>query len=208
MIDWQLYSAFLGVVFLLAITPGTDNLYILTRTLSDGKEAGFLAALGISFGLVFHITAATLGLAQLFQNAPGAYAAIRWLGILYLLYLAFQVFRAKNKVLSTSDQVENLPKYKIIKQAMTLCLFNPKLLIFFVAFLPQFSNPTIGPINTQLFVLGLSFAIESLLVFLGMVIFVAPLGHFLRTRPQFWKWQGRITGFVFVTMALFLAVFG
>jgi len=208
MIDWQLYSVFLSVVFFLAITPGTDNLYIMTRTLSGGKEAGFLAALGIALGLVVHITAVTLGLGQLFLNAPHAYRFVRWLGIVYLLYLAFHAYTAKNQVLSTPSQIEKSPKYKIIKQAMTLCLFNPKLLIFFVAFLPQFSNPAIGLINTQLFILGFSFAIESLLVFMGMVVFIAPLGRFLRTNPKFWQWQGRVTGFVFVTMALFLAVFG
>jgi len=208
MMDLNLYVAFTGVVILLAITPGTDNLYILTRALSEGRRAGFLAALGIAFGLMVHITAATLGLSQVFKNAPVAFSVIRWAGIVYLAWLAYQAWQTRVTKISTAKNPAPLGQVKIIRDAMTLCLLNPKLLLFFIAFLPQFTNPAVGSMNVQFFILGVTFAVESLTVFVLAVIFVAPLGGYLRQHPQFWNRQGKVTGVVLGAMALTLAVFG
>ena len=133
-IDAGVYTAYLGTVFLLAITPGTDNIYVLTRTLSQGRAAGFLAASGIALALVIHVTAITLGLSQLFVAAPNLYLAVKYAGIAYLLYLAWKAFATDEQAISLRAANGGLPKFKIIRQAATLCLLNPKLAIFFIAF--------------------------------------------------------------------------
>jgi len=203
-IDLAVYSAYLGAAFLLAITPGTDNIYVLTRTLSQGRHAGFLAAIGIALALVGHVTAVTLGLSQLFVAAPKLYSVIRYAGVVYLLYLAFKAFTTRENVISMPVGNGQLGKAKIIRQAATLCLLNPKLAIFFIAFLPQFTDPGRGSMTVQLFVLGLSFALIGLGVFCLAIVCIAPIGEALRSHTLFWKWQGRVSGTVLAAMALWL----
>ncbi len=203
-IDPAVYTAYLGTVFLLAITPGTDNIYVLTRTLSQGRTAGFLAAAGIALALVIHVTAITLGLSQLFLAAPNLYLGVKYAGIAYLLYLAWKAFTTEDDAISLRASNGGLPKFKIIRQAALLCLLNPKLAIFFIAFLPQFTNPAAGPMGLQLFTLGLSFALLSLAVFSTAILCVAPIGQALQSSPAFWKWQGRVSGSVLAAMAIWL----
>jgi len=203
-IDPAVYLAYLGTVFLLAITPGTDNIYVLTRTLSQGKSAGFLAAAGIALALVVHVTAITLGLSQLFVTAPKLYLAVKYAGVAYLLYLAYRAFAADGNTISLRAANSGLPKLRIIRQAATLCLLNPKLAVFFIAFLPQFTAPDRGEMPVQLFVLGLSFALLSLAVFSFAIVCVAPVGKALQSSPLFWKWQGRVSGSVLGGMAVWL----
>jgi threonine/homoserine/homoserine lactone efflux protein len=203
-IDPAVYIAYLGTTFLLAITPGTDNIYILTRTLAQGRTAGFLAASGIALALVGHVTAITLGLSQLFVAAPTLYAVVKYAGIAYLIYLAYLAFTTDEQAISLKSTNGGLPKFKIIRQAAMLCLLNPKLAIFFIAFLPQFTDPTRGSMTVQLFVLGLTFAVMGLGVFCLAILCVAPIGKALQSSPAFWKWQGRVSGTVLASMAVWL----
>ena len=203
-VDPAVYGAYLGTVFLLAITPGTDNIYVLTRTLSQGRSAGFLAAAGIALALVIHVTAITLGLSQLFIAAPALYTGVKYAGIAYLIYLAYRAFTADEGAISLRAARDGLPKFRIIRQSATLCLLNPKLAIFFIAFLPQFTDAARGPMSIQLFVLGLSFALLSLATFCLAILCVAPIGKALQSSPLFWKWQGRVSGSVLAAMAVWL----
>jgi threonine/homoserine/homoserine lactone efflux protein len=203
-IDPAVYTAYLGTVFLLAVTPGTDNIYVLTRTLSQGRTAGFLAAGGIALALVVHVTAITLGLSQLFLAAPKLYAAVKYAGVAYLLYLAYKAFTTEESPISLKTSNGGLPKFKIIRQAALLCLLNPKLAVFFIAFLPQFTDPNRADMVVQLFTLGLTFAIIGLGVFCLAIVCVAPVGKALQSSPLFWKWQGRVSGSVLGAMAVWL----
>ena len=203
-IDPAVYTAFLGTTFLLAVTPGTDNIYVLTRTLSQGRAAGFLAASGIALALIVHVTAITLGLSQLFLASPDLYAAVKYAGIGYLLYLAYRAFAVDGEAIRLKASNGGLAKLRIIRQAATLCLLNPKLAVFFIAFLPQFTDPGRGGMALQLFVLGLSFSLLSLGVFSTAILCVAPVGKALQSSPLFWKWQGRVAGSVLAAMAIWL----
>ena len=198
------YFAFLGSVFVLALTPGTDNIYVLTRTLSQGKAAGLLAASGIALALMVHVAAATLGLGQLFLSAPRLYEAVRYLGIAYLLYLAYGAMTAAATAPEIDERQHGPARHRIVGQAALLCLLNPKLLVFFVAFLPQFTEAARGSMTLQLFFLGTSFALESLTVFVLMIFLVAPLRGLLLSHAGFWRWQGRATGAVLAALAAWL----
>ncbi|WP_455372700.1 LysE family translocator [Limibacillus halophilus] len=203
-LDPGLYLTFLGSVFLLALAPGTDNIYVVTRSLSQGKQAGMLAGLGIAIALSLHVTAATLGLSQIFLASPGLYLAVRYLGIAYLLYLAYRAFSAPAEEPALSAGASGPSGGRIIREAALLALLNPKLAIFFIAFLPQFTNPAGGQLAYQLFALGLTFAVESLAVFALLVLFVSPLRDWLIGRAAFWRWQSKITGAILLSLALWL----
>jgi len=205
-IDPTLFAAYAGVVVLMALTPGTDNIYVITRTLSFGRTAGFLAASGIALALIVHVTAITFGLSQLFLSAPDLYTAIRWAGIVYLVWLAWRAFRSSSNATLGHERGTAGARIRTVSQAFTLCLLNPKLAVFFIAFLPQFTDPGGASMTVQLFTLGLTFALISLAVFSTAIVFIAPVGDALRGHPNFWKWQARISGSVMGTMALWLAL--
>jgi threonine/homoserine/homoserine lactone efflux protein len=206
-LDPGLYLTFLGSVFLLALAPGTDNIYVLTRSLAQGKRAGALAGVGIALALSLHITATTLGLSQVFLASPTLYQAVRFLGIAYLAYLAFRAFTAPPEKPELEHSGGGPQGRRIVGQAALLALLNPKLAIFFIAFLPQFTNPEAGQLAYQLFALGVTFAVESLAVFGMLVLCVIPLRAWLVAHDAFWRWQGKVTGGVLLALAFWLLVF-
>lgn len=207
--DPAIYATYVGVVAVLAVMPGTDNVYILTRTLSQGRRAGLLAATGIAMALSCHVGAVTFGLGQVFLTSPALYQAIRWAGIVYLVFLAWQAFRSANEARWDTDKSDRaLCASRIIAQGFTLALLNPKLAVFFIAFLPQFTEPATGSVTVQLLVLGMTFALLSLVIFTTMIFAVEPLGHWLRRHSSFPAWQARATGGVLGIMAMWLALEG
>lgn len=209
LIDPAVYLAYCGTVVLLALAPGTDNIYILTQTLSRGRHAGLLAALGIAGALCIHVTAVTFGLAQLFVNAPTLFQAVKWAGIAYLAWLAWGAFRSAGaaswQIGATADH-RAAGAGRTIAKGFALALLNPKLAVFFIAFLPQFTDPTAGGITLQLLTLGITFAVISLSLFTAMIFVVAPMGDWLRRHPGFPVWQARLTGTVLGGMAFWLAL--
>jgi len=205
-IDPTVYTAYMGTCLLLSITPGTDNIYVLTRTLSQGKSAGFMAALGVALALVIQVVALTMGLSQLFLSAPKLYTAVKYAGVVYLLYLAYRAFFSNGNGAMLATSGDRLANVRIVRQAMTLCLLNPKLAVFYIAFLPQFTDPAGASMAVQLFVLGLTFAVIGLTVFCVAILCIAPIGAALQSSPHFWKWQTRVSGSVLGAMAIWLAI--
>lgn len=208
-IDPTVFIAYCGTVVLLAIAPGTDNIYILTQTLSRGRHAGLLAAVGIAAALCVHVTAVTFGLAQLFVSAPALFQAVKWAGIAYLAWLAWGAFRSAREASWDVDAEGGNPSTsarRTIAKGFTLALLNPKLAVFFIAFLPQFTDPASGAMTLQLLTLGITFSVISLALFTSMIFAVAPLGSWLRRHPGFPVWQARLTGTVLGGMAVWLAL--
>ncbi|WP_337997658.1 LysE family translocator [Oleispirillum naphthae] len=200
--DWTLYWAFLAAAFALAVTPGPDLTYVIARSIAQGRGAGLLATLGIAGALVIHVTLITLGLSRVFLALPWAYAAIKIAGAVYLIWLAAQAFRAGAAPQAALAAARPLV---ILRQAALSCLLNPKLAVFFIAFLPQFTNPAAGPITPQLFLLGVSFAALGLTVLASAAIAFGPIGAALARHPAVWKWQSRFTGTVLAGLAARLA---
>ncbi|MBN2752760.1 MAG: LysE family translocator [Rhodospirillaceae bacterium] len=200
--DWLLYGTFIAAAFALAITPGPDLIYVIARSLAQGQNAGLLATLGIAAAMVVHVTLITLGLSRLFLTLPWAYAGIKIAGALYLTYLAIQAFRsghAHHLALAAARP------WVILRQAALSCLLNPKLAVFFIAFLPQFTTPTAGPITPQLFILGATFAIIGLTVLATTALACGPIGRTLARHPTIQVWQSRLTGTLLAALAIRLA---
>ncbi len=195
---------FIGVATALAAVPGTDNIFVLTQSAVHGRITGLIVTLGIALGLFVHTTAVALGVAVIFQTSQYAFSALKYAGAAYLLYLAWQAFTAsKGKFEGDKSKSETAPKQFL--RGFTLCIANPKLTIFFLAFFPQFVVPENGPIIAQFYQLGALMICVTLVVFGAVAIAAGSLGAWIKGTPKTQIWLNRISGIVFVSLAVKLA---
>lgn len=171
------YGVFFTSCIILHLTPGADTMYILGRTLSDGKNSGIVSVLGISTGVFFHTLLVAFGLSTILVKSIFAFNLIKYLGAFYLIYLGFKSILEKEKI--EKDNIDtNLPRKKLLeiyKQGILTNILNPKVAIFFLAFLPQFidENSSYGIIPFLL--LGISFIITSSIYGIILVLFASKL---------------------------------
>ena len=195
---------FFGASVALGLAPGPDNIFVLTQSALHGQTAGFLVTLGLCTGLIFHTAAVALGVAAIFATSEVAFNAVKIVGAAYLLYLAWQAFRAGSADLEAKDG--NRLSYKALyARGVIMNITNPKVAIFFLAFLPQFADPSRGPVAWQIVVLGGLFIVATLLVFGSVAVFAGSIGDRLKKSPRAQVIMNRIAGLVFVGLALRLA---
>jgi len=189
---------------LLALAPGPDNIFVLTQSSLYGRRAGLAVTGGLCTGLIGHSTAVALGVAVIFQRSAAAFSALKFIGAAYLVYLAWQAFRASAARIDTEGRGEaNLPK--LYGRGIIMNLTNPKVSIFFLAFLPQFADPTRGPIWLQILLLGGVFILSTILVFGGIALLAGTLGQWLQRSDRVQGIMNKVAGTVFVGLALKLA---
>jgi threonine/homoserine/homoserine lactone efflux protein len=204
MIPLDVMLVFIGVAAALAAVPGPDNIFVLTQSAVHGRIAGLIVTLGISLGLLVHTTAVALGVAVIFQTSQYAFTALKYAGAAYLLYLAWQAFTASsNKFDGETTKSETAAKQFL--RGFTLCIANPKITIFFLAFLPQFVIPENGAIVAQFYQLGALMVLVTLVVFGSVAVAAGSLGAWIKGSPKTQVWLNRISGIVFVSLALKLA---
>ena len=204
MIPIETLLPFFTASILLGIAPGPDNIFVLTQSALRGRSAGLVVMLGLCTGLIVHSTAVALGVAVIFQTSALAFFALKFIGAGYLLYLAWQAFRAS----ATTFQAERSPEdnlWKLYRRGIIMNITNPKVSIFFLAFLPQFADPSLGPISLQLLLLGGVFIIATILVFGGIALLAGTLGQWLNRSARAQNIINKVTGTVFVCLALRLA---
>ena len=204
MIPIETLLPFFAASVLLAIAPGPDNIFVLTQSALRGKSAGLTVMLGLCSGLIVHSTAVALGVAVIFQTSALAFSALKFIGAGYLLYLAWQAFRTS----ATTFQAERSPEanlWKLYRRGIIMNITNPKVSIFFLAFLPQFADPSRGPISLQLLLLGGVFIIATILVFGSIALLAGTLGRWLNRSARVQNIMNRVAGTVFVCLALRLA---
>ena len=205
MLSLQTALTFFGVSLLLGITPGPDNVFVLVQSATYGKRAGMLVVLGLCGGLVVHTTAIALGLAAVFAASETAFVVLKFAGAAYLAWLAWQAFRAPASE-NSGAPVAALRPGQLWLRGVIMNLTNPKVVFFFLAFLPQFVDPRIGPVAWQLGQLGGIFILSTLLSFGAISYFAASLGQSLRGSARAQLWMNRAAGTVFAGLALRLAV--
>ena len=194
----QLLVFFVSSV-LLALAPGPDNLFVMAQSIQNGRAAGLLVTFGLATGLVVHTLAVALGLAALVQASSFPFTALKFVGAAYLCYLAFKAFRAGKSVSSESLAVS---RGNLYRRGIIMNITNPKVSLFFLAFLPQFADPSRGPVVPQLLLLGMVFILATLLVF-GMLCMVAGgAGERLRRSERAQLVINRIAGGVFAVLAV------
>ena len=141
---WPLFSAFLLASLILAVTPGPGVLYIVTRSLTQGRRSGLISVAGVALGNLGNALAAALGLAALFAVSSAAFSVVRYAGAAYLIYLGIGMFRTP--VARAPGDVESVPSLRVFRDGFVVALFNPKTTLFFAAFLPQFMTPELSPV--------------------------------------------------------------
>ncbi|WP_117591220.1 LysE family translocator [Haloprofundus halophilus] len=156
MLEPSTVLAFISVAIALIVSPGPDSIYTLTRSISDGRTAGVTAALGSSTGSIVHTTAAVLGLSAILQTSALAFTVVKFVGAAYLVYLGVQAFRSSEEFEITPDSTSYTPS-ESFRSALLINVLNPKVAVFFLAFLPQFVQPGSSS-ALQIFSLGVLFA--------------------------------------------------
>ncbi len=205
MIPIETIAMFVAASIALALAPGPDNIFVLTQSALHGRKAGLLVTLGLCTGLLVHTAAVSLGVAAIFQTSILAFNLLKVVGALYLLYLAFQAFRASAASLDEGG-TRTLALRKLYARGIIMNITNPKVAIFFLAFLPQFADPSLGSITIQMLLFGALFIAATLLVFGAVAWFAGFLGESLKGSARAQLVMNRVAGTVFAGLALRLAV--
>lgn len=173
--DFSTLMLFSAAALVLTATPGPDMLLIASRSVSQGRSAGFLTYAGIAAGTYCHAIAAALGLSQLFVTVPVAYEIVRWAGCAYLLYLAYKTLRSQSSAFAPSSGLKKLSGTRIFSEGLATNLLNPKMALFVLALFPQFIDPNGGSMLVQTVVLasilnGVGFAVNGTVILVGTSI--------------------------------------
>lgn len=189
----------------LNLTPGPDMLFTTASGLKQGPRAGVIAALGISAGSMVHILLAIIGVTAIFKTSEVAFDALRFIGAGYLLWIGIRSFSARGGDLSR-PHVKPAGLMTVFRRGMFTNIFNPKVALFFIAFLPQFVSVDAGAIPLQILILGLLFNVTGLLCNGSVGLFAGGAGRILLQRPSAAKWISRISGSIFIGLAVRLAL--
>ena len=198
-------AAFFGVSVLLALTPGPDNLFVLLQSAQRGWRAGMCVVLGLCLGLVGHTAAVALGLAAVFAASSAAFGALKLAGAAYLAWLAWGALRAPAGAPGSPGAAQAGGALRMVGRGVVMNLTNPKVLVFFLACLPQFADPARGGMAQQIMVLGVVFMLATLLVFGSVACFSGAFGALLLRSARAQRLLNRVAGLVFLGLAVRLA---
>jgi threonine/homoserine/homoserine lactone efflux protein len=200
------------IVFVIAagallITPGPAVLYIVTRSIDQGRVAGIVSVLGIGLGTLFHVAAAALGLSAILMSSALAFNIVKYLGAAYLIYLGLKKLFSKSDTF-LPQQVTHQKLSRIFLQGVVVNILNPKTALFFFAFLPQFADPGRGSVPLQMLVLGLIMLGMGLFSDGAYAILAGTAGNWLRTNQRFLRIQKYVTGSIYILLGLTAAFAG
>ena len=191
-------------VMLLALTPGPVWVYLLSRTLTQGRRAGYFSLLGVAAGVVVHVMLAALGISVVLLAVPFAFDAIKLAGAAYLLWLAINTLRGGGMSF-TPQPLAVVPDRVLFRQATVAALLNPKVAVFYLSLFPQFVDPATGPVLAQSLLLGVVHLVVSTLVDGLLVTVAGVLAAWFATRPAWLRMQRWLLGTAFGMLAVWLA---
>ena len=204
MLSMDTILLFITASTLLALVPGPDNIFVLTQSMSKGAKPGIFVTLGLCTGLIVHTSAVALGVAAIFQTSQLAFDILKYIGATYLLYLAYLSFKSSSSHHLKANH-KKLTYTKLYKRGIFMNITNPKVSIFFLAFLPQFTNPQSGNVTLQIFLLGFIFILCALVVFSSISFLAAKIGSWFNKTKNGEAILNKIAGSVFALLALKLA---
>ena len=204
MIDPATFALFIGVSWALILAPGPDMIYVITRGMAHGRWAGMLSAVGVVCGILVHTTAAAFGLTIILQTSALAFLIVKLVGAGYLLYLGVKAWRSKSAFHLPASTAMTTSR-ALFWQGVLSNVLNPKIAIFFLAFLPQFVDPQAGRVTSQMVVLGLTFAFFGLCFLLVVGYFSGMIGRWLTSRPGHSHFFQRLTGGILIALGIRLA---
>jgi threonine/homoserine/homoserine lactone efflux protein len=205
MFDTNTLLTFITASTVLAFAPGPDNIFVLTQSIVSGKSAGIKITLGLCTGLIVHTSIVTFGVAAIFQTSLIAFNILKYIGAVYLLYLSWKAFKASSSDI-TINKNNKLSSWRLYRRGIIMNVTNPKVSIFFMAFLPQFANPLRGSITIQLLLLGFMFIIVTFVVF-GLISLLAGfIGQWLMKTKKAERILNIMAGSIFAGLAIKLAI--
>ncbi len=198
-------TLFCIAAIILIITPGPDMLYVIARSIGQGKVAGVVSAVGVCVGVLVHILAATIGLSALLMTSAVAYNIIKYAGATYLIYLGIRTIlnHERQNTLRTSQKISLKTTFS---QGVLSSVLNPKLALFFLAFLPQFVDSTQGRIALQIFILGLIFVTMAIVWLVAVALLTSYLGNWLQNNSSWRRFQRWFSGSVLIVLGARLAL--
>lgn len=206
LITFHQFIAFLGAAMLLTLVPGPDNLMVLSLGAARGKRAGIAFGLGCATGCLSHTLLAALGVSALIAASPAAFGALKVAGGLYLLWLGWQALRSSDAGSLDRPRLAEADPRRLFRRGLLANAINPKVITFFLAFLPQFVDAGRTDVASQIVQLGIVFTVQGALLFGAIGYFAGSLGLALRRRPAVSLWLDRIAGLLFVGLGLRLIV--
>jgi threonine/homoserine/homoserine lactone efflux protein len=200
MVDFAKLPIFIAAALVLLLTPGPAVLYIIARSVDQGRLAGLISVLSIEVGNFIHVLAATLGLSALVFSTTWGFTVVKWLGAVYLIYLGIRRYSSGAEV-EASPAIKGQGLNRVFSQGVLVAVLNPKTALFFLAFLPQFVDPEQGSISLQFF---------SWMYFRLLAIFTDSLyslasstaSHWLKSNQSFWRVERIIAGSVYILLGL------
>jgi threonine/homoserine/homoserine lactone efflux protein len=197
MIDPSSLALFAAAAFALAVVPGPAVLYIVARSVDQGRLAGFVSALGIATGSLVHVTAATIGLSSLLASSATAFTIVKYAGAVYLILLGIRRLMTR-EVLEEAVVRGRRSRRSLFANGVVVNVLNPKTALFFLAFLPQFVDPEAGSATVEILVLGLTFTLIALASDSTWALLAGTLGGWLKRSRWYLGVKRWVTGFVFV----------
>ena len=195
----------LGTLFVasavLALAPGPDNIFVLTQSALHGRSAGLFVTMGLCTGLLVHTAAVSFGVAALIQTSQYAFTILKFAGAAYLLYLAVQAFRAAGSKIPTGAN-SRLAGRQLYLRGIIMNVTNPKVSIFFLAFLPQFADPARGSLVLQLLVFGGVFMVATIFVFGSIALSAGLIGEWFSQSPKAQRLINAMAGTVLAGLAI------
>jgi threonine/homoserine/homoserine lactone efflux protein len=202
--DAHALALFMAAGLALNLTPGPDMLYVAARAAAEGRAAGVASTLGIATGTLVHIALVAFGLTALLSAVPVAYTAVRLAGAAYLVYLGLRTLLRPGGLAERA--LTPASRWAVFRQGVTTNVLNPKVALFFLAFLPQFVDPARGSAGLQVLALGLLFDASGTLVLLAVALGASRAAGRLRRSAGAARWLERATGLLFVGLGVRLAV--
>lgn len=200
--DWLLFA---GAALLMALTPGPNMVYLISRSICQGRRAGVISLFGVVAGFLVHMFTAAVGLTALFMAVPMAYEVLKWAGAAYLLYLAWQAVRpGARSPFEARDLSQDSPR-KLFAMGFLTNLLNPKIAVFYLAIFPQFVSPEHGSVFAQSVVLGLTQIVFSFSVNLSIALSAAKLARWFQHNRRWLAVQRYVMGGVLAALAVRLA---
>lgn len=207
--DSSYWVLFFTAALAINISPGPDLIYVLSRTVAEGRRVGFASLLGIWTGALVHVSAAALGLAALLAASDVAFAVVKYVGAAYLIYLGLRAWRAQAPVLDKEQKPDRrVTPWMAYRQGVAVDLLNPKAAIFFLAFLPQFVRPEAGHVSAQIMLLGVLVIAVAVVVESAAMLLASRLTRTLRGNARASRWLQRLLGSVLVGLGVRLALIG
>ena len=207
MFDYSLahWATFFTAAVLLNLSPGPDMAFILGQTARRGVRSGFAAMFGIWTGTLIHVIFAALGLSAILATSTVAFSVVKWVGAAYLIWLGIQALRSQGTSMSADGQTSPASVQKIFKQGVLVSVLNPKVAIFFLAFLPQFVEVGAGPVGAQLFLHGILIIIVAAFVEPPLILMGSALTEYLSNNEKVSRWMDRGLGALFIGLGIKLA---